>query len=162
MEFNIIVQYEDSYMSALKEISRILERLGDREADTDVLVPKFIAVNTSLVPKELVNSVNDMYLGDPESLSSTKRWIPVEVVCRKEDVLKNIAEYRDDLVASDRYVINIEIYQSDVEEDSLREASIRLLRGTHDPDTAVKFLYVFVFGNVAAISLLHKHDVFRR
>lgn len=162
MEFNLITQYDDSYMSALKELDVILEKLGDREAKKDLLVPKFIAIKTELEPKQVIESLKELYFSDPRSLVCTKRWIPVEVVCDASKIIENIKEYNDDLLSKDKYCIVLEQYRSELDIDELKKNIVSTLRATFDESLAEKFLYVLIFGKIAAISLLGKNAVFTR
>src|ERR1041385_2827466 len=81
-QYNVLVTYGSAgYFAAKKEVQAILTKLGDQKAQIDLIAPGSIGILTKIPAKKLVEDLRELYLSDPEVLSTTGDWIPLEYWC---------------------------------------------------------------------------------
>jgi tRNA(Ser,Leu) C12 N-acetylase TAN1 len=150
-------------MSGKDEIHNVLTKLGDQKAEQELLVPGIIGVKTNLDAREVVEEVREMYAGDPNSLSFTLRWVPVDYWCDATiDKIKTTVkeEIKDLFTADDQYFVDVVNHRSGLQNEHITETIALMLKGKVNPDHPQKVIRIELFDKRACVSLLKPADVF--
>ena len=165
MDPNLLVSYDSKsgYMSGKSEIHNILTKLGDQKAEMELLVPGIISVKTTLDAREVVEEVREMFAGDPNSLSCTLKWVPVDYWCdATPDQIKATVkeEIKDLFVPDDQYVVDVLAHRSALTSEQIISAIVPLLKGKVNLDHPQKVIRIELFDKRACVSLLKPADIF--
>jgi len=150
-------------MSGKGEIHNILTKLGDQKSEQELLVPGIIGVKTKLDAREVVEEVREMFAGDPNSLSFTLRWVPVDYWCDATiDKIKTTIkeEIKDLFTMDDQFLIDVVNHKSGLQKEQIIETLTPLLKGTVNPDHPQKIVRIELFDKQASVSLLKPADIF--
>jgi len=162
MEINIVIYYSSDagFMTAKQEIHNILTKLGDQKEETELVVPGVIGLKTKLDARKVIDELNELYVNDPNSVTATVKWIPVDYWCNADnksilDVFKD--EFKTMFSETDHY--NIEITN---EKPGLLDTLKPWIKGTINKEKPQKILKIELFGENAYISLLRPHNIFSK
>ncbi len=165
MDPNLIVSYSSNggYMSGKGEIHNILTKLGDQKSEQELLVPGIIGVKTKLDAREVVEEVREMFAGDPNSLSFTLRWVPVDYWCDATiDKIKTTIkeEIKDLFTVDDQFLIDVVNHRSGLQTGQIIEGVSSMLKGKVNPEHPQKVVRIELFDKRASVSLLKPADIF--
>lgn len=162
MEGNLIVTFEPAHRgSAEGEIKAILESIGETVEIVETHEGLFVLnVNN---PKDVVKSIKNICLKEPDKFQYTYRWIPVEkwVSLDIEEMQNVIKEFVPQIGEEERWKMEFEKRNWNVD---FKETIIKLTdpvdRKHVDLTNPEKIISVQVVGNKAGISLLTSDEYF--
>ncbi len=165
MEPNLLVSYDPKggYMSGKGEIHNVLTKLGDQKSEQELVVPGIIGVKTKLAARQVIEEVREMYVGDPNSLNFTVKWVPADYWCDATiDTIKAIVkeEIKDMITPTDHYTIEVVKHRSELNSQQIVEALATMLRGKVNAEHPQKILRIELFDKKAAVTLLQPKNIF--
>ena len=165
MEINLVVSYDPQggYVAGKIEVHAILEKLGDKESEQELIVPGIIAVQTELKARDVIEDARELYMSDPSRFNFTLKWVPVEHWC--EGTLEAITatvkrEIASMIAETDQYAIDVAKHRSELHKEQVIEAIAPLIKGKVNLDKPQKIVRIELFGDKASVSLLVPKNIF--
>jgi len=147
---------------AVKEISKILQALGDTESKVEVSeFSGIIIANTSLNPFDVVQEIRKKILAEPWSMRYCHRFIPIQESTETvlEEIVKAVQKHVNTMKPTDSYRITIEKRGSNLSSKEIIDA---IANNIHNKVSLEAFdwnIIIEVLGRVAGISVLKEHDI---
>jgi tRNA acetyltransferase TAN1 len=147
---------------AVKEISKIIEALGDLEPKVEISTfSGIITASTSLNPFEVVDKIREKILDEPWTVRYCHRFIPIQQTthARLDDIVKAVQKHIDLVKPTDSYRITIEKRGSDLSSKEIIDAIANTI---HNKVSLEKFdwnVIIEILGKIAGVSILKEKDI---
>ncbi|PIN74715.1 hypothetical protein COV18_05845 [Candidatus Woesearchaeota archaeon CG10_big_fil_rev_8_21_14_0_10_37_12] len=167
MEPNLLVKYssQSGYLTGRSEVHGIINRLGDKNSEQELLAPGIMAVQTELKARKVTEELRDMYATDPDSIRHTTLWLPVDNWCDASEIAirKSLEEDIKPLFTeSDQYRIEIYCHKGELTAEKLKRLVLLFLKGTINEENPQKILRMDLFLENVAITVMRPKDIFSR
>lgn len=164
MKPNMLVKYSSSagFMSAKGELQSVLSRMGDQRAETELLAPGVIGVETELEPRRVVEELHDQFVSNPDLLSATLLWVPVDEWTDLEKVERVVREDVKPVVGDALYRVDVVVHKGDADAEALKSSVAGVVGGRVNEDHPQKVVRIDVVERKAGVSVLKQADVFAR
>ncbi len=149
-------------MDAKGELYNILSKLGDQKADTELLGPGTIAVTTVLNSRRVIESVQDNFVGDPDSVRFVKKMIPVDFFIDLSELKSTVREDIRPVIQDNLYRVDVFVHRGNADNNLIRNEVVELIRGRVNEDHPQLIVRVDIFESKAVIGLLKGSDIFSR
>ncbi len=163
-DFNLLVSYgKKGYFAALQEIEKILKKLGDNkpiiersQEDGEIIV------KTELNTRNLISELNELNFKEPEIISATTKWIPVNNVCNANiiDIKNTVRDVKTQIQQDETWNLEIEKRKSKLNIEKLKEEIEHLFDQQSNLEHPEKILRIEILGNIAGVTILRKKDIF--
>lgn len=147
---------------AAKEISEILDELGDSNATVEISdLSGILTATTSLDPFLVVKNIREKILDEPWMIRYCLRVIPLHdtVYTKKENIVNSVLNFVSKMQPQDTYRITIEKRHSEI---STSEIISEIADKIHNKVSLEKFdwiILVEILGKMTGITILKEEDV---
>ena len=137
---NIIVFYDGGYMNGKSEIHNALVKAGDQKAEMELLAPGIIGVETEANSREVISNLQEAVMANPDSLSYTLKWVPVDYWCNADEVEKVIKEDIKPVVGDVLYRVEVYVHEGGKKPAPLKKAIQESIKGRLNDDYPQKIV----------------------
>ena len=163
--FNLLVSFSSvNFWKAREEIEGILERLGDDRPLIEMTIARgILGVKTSLVPRQVVRRLRELFEEDPLTFQYTVKWVPIDAWASSDmDSMKRVVmELKGGIGKGEKWRMTVEKrrYTKLHSIEIIRELA-ELIDEKVDLENPDKILRIDIIGRYAGISILKPNNVF--
>ena len=147
---------------AAKEISEILDELGDSNATVEISdLSGILTATTSLDPFLVVKNIREKILDEPWMIRYCLRVIPLldTVYTKKEDIVNSVLNFVSKMQPQDTYRITIEKRHSEISTSEIISEIADRIQNKVSLEKFDWIILVEILGKMTGITILKEEDV---
>jgi len=164
-DFNLLVSCSwDNYGKAKREITHLLERLGDKNPYVKPTIARgIIGVRTCLDSREVTRCLREVFSQDPFVTQHTFKWVPVDLWAPSDidSMREGAKQLKNGIQKGEKWRMTVEKrrYTQHHKIDIIKEIA-ELIDEKVDLENPDKILRIDIIGKYAGISLLKPEEIF--
>lgn len=160
---NLIITSSRHFESeAAKEMSEILEDLGDTNATLEISeLSGILTATTSLDPFIVVKKIREKILDEPWSIRYCLRVIPLHdtVKTKKEDIVKSVLSHVSGFLQQETYRITVEKRHSEIPTSEIISEIADKIQNKVSLERFDWMILIEILGKITGIAILKENDV---
>lgn len=146
-----------------KEVSKILDFLGDSEAEITITpMSGILTASSKLDPVEITKKIIQMVYDEPWSVRYPLRIIPImkNTETKIEKILEEIPRLTNKINKNETYRISIEKRNSEISSQELISEIAKCIKNKVSLENPDKVILVELLGNITGISIIKPNEIF--
>jgi len=161
---NLIITCARSLESETKkEISKILDELGDQEPEIlNVGMRGILMVNTVIEPSKIIDYVKNKMIEEPWLIRYCLRIIPIQMITETEidKIKQNVIKLKDTIQKNDSYRITIEKRNTSISSNEIITEIAKIFPNKVSLNQPDWIILIEILGNETGISILKNDEMF--